>query len=436
MIFTSTLSTQCLAETVKHVFFHHKAEIYTTRSKWLVGFVLDLQTYRRYIDSVTGNLDKLENNIQEGLVKIREIPHIDKHDTDLVLSLLDVVRYMKYLHEFNINSFEDATHLGKSFKLTRNKRKARKKRQLPIIGVALSGLFSGISFVETLLLRNEVNELRANQETIRHVVKKSLFIINITRIEVQENRNAINQLMKITTALGAKVQTDDFYIRVFLLPMQRFLYIYSQMTTNVEKIKQILDIETTLVETMKQKISHLTLNRLSPIILPVEDLKEILIAIDDEIPDHLMLPHDPHEKPWYYYTILSSTTIAFDDKMVITVNIPLLDASRAFTVVEAINLPVPFPPSIVTAIYELEFEHFSVSADKKQYTIMTVEDLIRCRQPGLNFCPLTSAEYETSQHEYCVSALYRKNVKEIRKFCKTSVSNMLKLPSTSRQENG
>ena len=165
------------------------------------------------------------------------------------------------------------------------------------------------------------------------------------------------------------------------------------MTTNVEKIKQILDIKTTLVETMKQKISHLTLNRLSPIILPVEDFKEILIAIDDEIPDHVMLPHDPHEKPWYYCTIMSSTTIAFDDKMVITVNIPLLDASRAFTVVEAINLPVPFPPSNVTARYELEF--FSVSADKKQYTIMTVEDQIRCRQPGLNFCPLTSAVYET-----------------------------------------
>ena len=141
-----------------------------------------------------------------------------------------------------------------------------------------------------------------------------------------------------------------------------------------------------------------------------------------------MLPHDPHEKPWYYYTILSSTTFAFDDKMVITVNIPLLDASRAFTVVEAINLPVTFPPSNVTPIYELEFEHFSASADEKQYTIMTVEDLIRCRQSGLNFCPITSAVYEPSQHEYCVFALYRKNVNEIRKFCKTSVSNMLKLP--------
>ena len=107
---------------MEHVSFHHKAEIYTTRSKWLVRFVLDLQTYRRYIDSVTGNLDKLVNNIQEGLVKIREIPQIDKHDTDLVLSLLDVVRYMKTLHEFNVNSFEDETHLGKSFKLTPNKR--------------------------------------------------------------------------------------------------------------------------------------------------------------------------------------------------------------------------------------------------------------------------------------------------------------------------
>ena len=197
---------QCFVETVEHVFFHHKTEIYTTRSKWLVGFVLDLQTYRRHIDSVTGNLKTIYKK-----VKIREVPHIDKHDTDLVLSLLELVRYMRTLHEFNINSFEDATHLGKSFKLTRNKRNVRKKRQLSIIGVALSGLFSGMSFVETLLLKNEANELCANQETIRHVVKKSLSIINITRIEVQENRNAINQLMKITTALGAQVQKDDFF---------------------------------------------------------------------------------------------------------------------------------------------------------------------------------------------------------------------------------
>ena len=41
--------------------------------------------------------------------------------------------------------------------------------------------------------------------------------------------------------------------------------------------------------------------------------------------------------------------------------------------VEAINLPVPFPPSDMTAMCELEFEHFSVSADKKQYTIIWVK---------------------------------------------------------------
>ena len=108
-----------MAETVEHVFFHHETEIYTTRSKWLVGFVLDLQTYRSYNDIVTVNLDKLEEHIQEGLVKIKEIPNINKHDTDLVLSHL--VQYIKTLHKFNKDSFEDATHLGRSFKLNRHK---------------------------------------------------------------------------------------------------------------------------------------------------------------------------------------------------------------------------------------------------------------------------------------------------------------------------
>ena len=146
------------------------------------------------------------------------------------------------------------------------------------------------------------------------------------------------------------------------------------------------------------------------------------------LPKQLMLPKNPREKPWFYYTILKTNTIALESKLVVTLEIPLLDVARKFSVKEAISLPVPYFTSNITAEYELEFKNFAVSTDGKQYVIFTLEDEINCGKPNIQFCAISSAVYEMNHHQHCTLALFQQNVKKVKKLCKTKISNKIKLP--------
>ena len=44
---TAGAETASLGMGVEHVFFRQKATVHTTRSRWIIGLVLDLQTYER-----------------------------------------------------------------------------------------------------------------------------------------------------------------------------------------------------------------------------------------------------------------------------------------------------------------------------------------------------------------------------------------------------
>ena len=54
-------------------------------------------------------------------------------------------------------------------------------------------------------MRKGLEVLSTNQESLIHVIEDSLSIINITRIELTENRHAINNLSLIVGELDKKI---------------------------------------------------------------------------------------------------------------------------------------------------------------------------------------------------------------------------------------
>ena len=71
------------------------------------------------------------------------------------------------------------------------------------------------------------------------------------------------------------------------------------------------------------------------------ELVQILKGIEAEIPEELMLPQDPRERPFYYYNTLTTNTVALDNELIIAIEIPLWDGARELKVIEAMALPVP-----------------------------------------------------------------------------------------------
>ena len=194
------------------------------------------------------------------------------------------------------------------------------------------------------------------------------------------------------------------------------------------KLRDLVSAESDLIAELQQKVSKLSTGRLSPTILPAPELIQILKGIEAEIPPVLMLPQDPREKPYYFYTVLTTSTIALDNELIIAVEVPLLDVARELKVMEAIVLPVPYANTELTAVYDLEFHNFAISTDGRQYVALTIHDQLNCGKRNTNYCSLTSAIQETNKHSYCTLALYQRDVDKVARLCQVKVSNKVRLP--------
>lgn len=70
-----------------------------------------------------------------------------------------------------------------------------KRALLPIIGDAASWLFGLVTESELKTIRRNIENLANNQRQIMHVSQESIFILNMSRIEIAENRQAIIDLI-------------------------------------------------------------------------------------------------------------------------------------------------------------------------------------------------------------------------------------------------
>ena len=63
--------------------------------------------------------------------------------------------------------------------------------QIPKVGRGLSYLFGTSTEADLTILHSSVSRLANSQEEITHVVDKNILVINITRVEMSENRKLL-----------------------------------------------------------------------------------------------------------------------------------------------------------------------------------------------------------------------------------------------------
>ena len=71
-----------------------------------------------------------------------------------------------------------------------------KRSLLPINGQAMSLLFGTVSDVDLENIRRSVEDLALNQESLIHNLEQRMTILNLSRIDIAENRRAIMDLVQ------------------------------------------------------------------------------------------------------------------------------------------------------------------------------------------------------------------------------------------------
>ena len=421
----------------RNVVFQKVNEITTTRSRWLVTFVIDLNPYEQFLTKLENDFITVENSLENiekmfGTTNSRGFLHPETFFIGALTNFRQELQSLKFLE----------VHLKNMFSTVKSLKVKNKRSILPFIGSALSFLFGTVSEQDLSSIRRNIKTLSKNQNKIAHVVKDSLTILNSTRTAVGENRKAINTLTDALQTLDDKRDGEKDALIKGITELASFVQAYAQMDRLMAALKDILHKAQLDMEHLQSQLNMLSLGHLSPITVTPDEFRRVLEEIQTHLPFYLKLPSNPETNLWDFYNILTCRTVLDKNHIYIVVSVPLLDENSKYEIYKIHNLPIPLNTSpkaqslSMMAKYSLESSAIAINGDKSKYVLLNDYELQHCANPLQKFCKIESPIYPINLSELCVVALYLDNEDSINNFCKTVISPSSKKPLAHYLVNG
>ena len=232
-------------------------------------------------------------------------------------------------------------------------------------------------------------------------------ILNLTHYKTQVNRQWINIILKeltksnediralfnITNQLATQVQVQNIilHLRAMLANLRDCLHFMKQLANHVP---EYIDTATT--------------GTLTPHLIPILDLQQMLYQIELELPPNMHLPI-PSSDPLHFYRYLRMHVLVEENKFLLLIDVPIQDRAQQIQIYQIINLPVPV--GNYSMRYIMDTQYLGVTYDR------TKAMDIPCREANEQFCPLLMPLQPLTNPPSCIAALYTKNSKEIDCLC-------------------
>ena len=160
---------------------------------------------------------------------------------------------------------------------------------LPFLEDALKWLTGTATMRDTWEIKQHVNQLiqvqTKQQETLVHIIS----ILNITRYAIQVNRQELNE--KIDAPQGSNENLYKlFNITEVVTQLIKYQKMYIYMHNILAYLRNSLTYMRQVAIHTVDYVDEAIINVLSPDILPVEDLKNMLRHIESELPSMMDLP--------------------------------------------------------------------------------------------------------------------------------------------------
>ncbi|MCG8045976.1 MAG: hypothetical protein N0E48_09980, partial [Candidatus Thiodiazotropha endolucinida] len=399
----------------ENVAFQHVNDVTSTRAKWLVSFVHDLEPFRYFL-----------RRVYSDILKATEVTNtLSDHFTDpqqqgFRATLKQLGKEVKSLQETQhslITSYVDYRALG-----TRSERSI-----LPLGGRILSFLFGTVSEADLDDIKRAVRDMSQNQQSIMHMLDEQMTILNVSRIQIAENRQAIMSLVDCMDEFEGRIHNLTVAIQKRFEHIEMFVNIYAQMDLILAGLRDAIQRGTIYLDNLRLEINMLSLSRLSPSSITPRNLRKLLTQINNKLPSTLKLPEDPRSNIWYFYRTLTCSTIMDGSQIVVVINIPLLDFTGEYEVYRVYNIPLPMPsrqnkvrltyvPDMV-AKYDIESAGLLINKDRSRYTLLTEHELLECSNQFTKYCSPRSAIMPVNLNQLCVLALFFKDEPKVNKYC-------------------
>ena len=410
--------------TSENVVFQKTNEAFINDAKWSVTFVHDLRPFQKLINQIKNDLvhtDEIvktitnfyESSNMTGYVETFKSLHIEVDLlTDTYNSVYD--NFAEY-QSLSVNGHRSQRSL------------------IPIIGQLMSTLFGTVSENDLENINRNIKALAGNQKQIIHDLDVSLSVLNLTRMQVSENRRSIMDLIIVVQKLDRKIFDLQQIFSAKFVRLEQFVHTYLQFQMILDEIKQTTQDAVFYLESLKSELNMLSMQHLSTNTISPKDLKELLIEVESKLPNNFELPRNPRKDIWYFYKTLTSITYLEDNEIRIVLKIPLINTKEEYEVYRIYNLPLPMATkqNNIMLKYTLETDMLMVSKDRSKFSLLTESAFHMCNSFHYRFCDPETAFYQANINRFCVVALFMQNQRDIKTFCKQMVILDQKLPLTS-----
>ena len=166
----------------------------------------------------------------------------------------------------------------------------------------------------------------------------------------------------------------------------------------------------------------------SPHVLPVEDLRRMLLHIGETLPSTMHLPVSPGDRLHFYRYLCTHILIA-DEQFLLLIDIPLQDHTQQLEIYEVFNLVIPH--GHFSACYDINNRYLGIMYDEAKAVEISEEQSNSCQKANGQFCSLNTPLLPLVNPPMCIATLYTKDKAGIEKRCSLQIrkANSVSIPT-------
>ena len=197
----------------------------------------------------------------------------------------------------------------------------KKQSLLPFLSSALKWLTGTATTKDIKYIKKWISSLIKTQENQQKTMVHIISILNLTRYKTQVNRQWINIILKELTKSNEEIRA--------------LFNITNQLATQVQVQNIVLHLRAMLTNLgdclhfMKQLANHVleyidtaTTGTLTPHLIPIPDLQQMLYRIESELPPNIHLPI-PSSDPLHFYRYLQTHVLVEENQFLLLIDVPI-----------------------------------------------------------------------------------------------------------------
>ena len=158
----------------------------------------------------------------------------------------------------------------------------------------MSTLFGTVSESDLENIDRNIKVLAHNQEQIIHDLDVNLSVLNLTRMQVIENRRSIMDLIIVIQKFDDKIRKIGQTFEQKFVRLEQFVHTYLQFQMIIDEIRLSTQDAIFYLESLKPELNMLSMHHLSRSTISPKDLKKLLIEVESKLLNNFELPRNPH----------------------------------------------------------------------------------------------------------------------------------------------